>query len=216
VKRIDWSLCLIADIEAARGKYLPDLVHKAVMAGATLVQVRAKQLDSADFFEICSRISQKLKTYSVPLIVNDRVDMALACGAEGVHLGQKDLPLHAARSLLGRKKIIGISVNSVEEAQAAESGGADYLGAGPVYKTSSKMDLPKIIGTEGIKAIKDAVNIPVLAIGGINLERAAEVAQTGVDGLAVISAVMGAQDTAAAVTALLKKFRHRQTLSRRS
>lgn len=209
MKHIDWSLCFIADIEAAGGKYLPNLVQEAASAGATMVQLRAKDLDSADFFEICSQISQKLKAYSVPLIVNDRVDIALACGAEGVHLGQRDLPLRTARSLLGRKKIIGISVNSVEEAKAAESGGADYLGAGPVYMTSSKKDLPKIIGTEGIKAIKDAVNIPVLAIGGINLERAVEVARTGVDGLAVISAVLGARDTAGAVTALLGAFRNR-------
>lgn len=206
IKHIDWSLCLIADVEAAGGMYLPRLVREAVSAGVTMVQLRAKGLDSADFFAICSQISREIKGHSVPLIVNDRVDIAQACGAAGVHLGQKDLPLDVARSVLGRTKIIGISVNSVEEAQAAESGGADYLGAGPVYMTSSKKDLPKIIGTEGIKAIKDSVTIPVLAIGGINLERAAEVAQTGVDGLAVISAIMGARDTAAAVRNLLESF----------
>jgi len=207
VRKIDWSLCLVADVESSRGRYLPDVVRDAVSAGVSLVQLRAKRLEASDLYSLAGRLAEVLKRLPVPLIINDRVDIALACGADGVHLGQRDLPLRAARELLGRKGLIGISVNSVEEAKAAENGGADYLGVGPVYFTESKADLPKILGTEGLKAIKSRVRIPVLAVGGITPDRAGEVAEAGADGLAVISAVLGAEDTAAAVKRLLHAFR---------
>jgi thiamine-phosphate pyrophosphorylase len=204
--RLDWSLCLVADTEAARGRWLPTLVEEAVGAGAGAVQLRAKTLDTKDFFELAGRLSIVLKPYSVPLIINDRLDIAMACGAQGVHLGQRDLPIRTARALLGPKKLIGCSVSSVDEAREAQSAGADYLGAGPIYFTSSKKDLPKILGTEGLRAIKSAVRLPVLAVGGINAARAGDVAAAGADGLAVISAVLGAEDVAAATKALLSAF----------
>ncbi len=203
---LDWSLCLVADAEAARGRWLPALVEEAVGAGVGAVQLRAKILDTKDFFELSCRLSDVLKVFSVPLIINDRVDIALACGAQGVHLGHRDLPIREARALLGRKKLIGRSVNTVAEAREAQSAGADYLGAGPVYFTASKKDLPKLLGLEGLRAIKSAVRIPVLAVGGITPARAGEVAAAGADGLAVISAVLGAEDVAAATRALLSAF----------
>jgi thiamine-phosphate pyrophosphorylase len=203
---IDWTLCAVADVEAAEARYLPSLVEAAVTAGATLVQLRAKTLDTADFFALACRVQAAAGKSGAPLLINDRVDIALACDAAGVHLGQKDLPLSSARRLLGRKKIIGISVASVEEAVTAQAGGADYLGVGPVYFTSSKADLPKILGTEGIKAIRAAVELPLLAIGGITAARAREVAETGVDGVAVISALWGAEDIPGATRELLEAF----------
>ena len=206
MKAWDTTLCIIADVDAARGRFLPQLVAEAVSAGATMVQMRAKKLDTADFFELAVQVSDVLKDRSIPLIINDRVDIALACRADGVHLGQKDLPLPQARALLGKKKIIGISVSTIEEALTAESQGADYLGAGPVYFTSSKQDLPKILGTEGLSAIKSAVRLPVLAIGGIDTGRAGEVAAAGADGLAVISAVLGAEDVPREIKILLSSF----------
>ncbi len=206
MKKIDWRLCVIADVEAAGGRYLPSMVEESVSAGATLVQFRAKSLNTADLFELGCRIQEVVHKHGIPLIINDRVDIALACDASGVHLGQKDLPLKAARALLGKKKIIGISISSVEEARAAEAQGADYLGVGPVFYTSSKRDLPKIIGTEGLKAIKAEVKIPLLAIGGITIERAPEVAASGADGIAVISAVWGADDIAVTTKALITAF----------
>lgn len=208
----DCTLCIIADVDAARGRFLPRLVEEAVSAGATMVQMRAKKLDTADFFELAVQVSGVLKSRSIPLIINDRVDIALACGADGVHLGQKDLPLPHARSLLGKKKIIGISANTIEEALAAESQGADYLGVGPVFFTSSKQDLLKILGTEGLSAIKSAVGLPVLAIGGIDAARAGDVAAAGADGMAVISAILGTEDVSGATKILLNSFKNKNTL----
>jgi thiamine-phosphate pyrophosphorylase len=206
MKNIDWRLCVIADVEAAGGRYLPSMVEESVSTGATLVQFRAKSLDTADFLDLGCRIQKVVHKHGIPLIINDRVDIALACDASGVHLGQKDLPLKAARTLLGKKRIIGISISSVEEARAAEAQGADYLGVGPIYYTASKRDLPRIVGIEGLKAIKAEVKIPLLAIGGITIERAPEVAASGADGMAVISAVWGADDIASATKALIAAF----------
>ena len=211
MKTWDFTLCVIADAEAARGRLLPHLVEEAVSAGATMVQLRAKRLDAADFFALAVQVSDALKNWSIPLIINDRVDIALACRADGVHLGQNDLPLLTARALLGKTKIIGISANTIEDALAAESQGADYLGVGPVFFTSSKSDLPKVLGTEGLSAIKRAVRLPILAIGGIDAERAGEVAAAGADGVAVISAVLGAEDVFEATQFLLNSFRRNKT-----
>ena len=209
MKSMDWRLCVIADIKAAGGRFLPSVVKESAEAGATMIQFRAKGLDTADLFDLGCKIEEVLRGHSVPFIINDRVDIALACGAQGVHLGQRDLPLKAARVLLGKKRIIGISVSTVEEARAAEAGGADYLGVGPVFHTSSKEDLPGILGTEGLRAIKAEVKIPVLAIGGITVDRAAEVAASGADGMAVISAVWDADDISGAIRALLAAFKPR-------
>jgi len=207
ITKIDWRLCVIADVKAAGGRYLPPLIEESVEAGATMIQLRAKRLDTEDLFNLCCRIEEVLRGHDVPLVINDRVDIALACGTEGVHLGQRDLPLKHARALLGKKRIIGISVSTVDEALDAEAGGADYLGAGPVFYTDSKKNLPRTLGTEGLKAIRAEVKIPVLAIGGITVERTAEVAAAGADGIAVISAVWGKDDIAGAVKALLAAFK---------
>ena len=197
MRKIDWKLCMVADVEAAGARFLPDLVDEAVKAGVTLVQLRAKTLDTGDFLYLAQKLAAILKPRQIPFIINDRLDIAQACDADGVHLGQRDIPLVHARRILGRKKLIGYSVSTVNEAQTAA--GADYLGVGPVYFTKSKQDLPKIVGTEGLKAIRKSAKNPILAIGGIDLENIAEVMTTGIEGVAVISAILSAPNITQAV-----------------
>jgi len=203
---IDFSIYLVADADYAAGRDLLGLIGEAVRGGATVVQLRAKNLSSRDFLELGRRAADRLAGTGIPLIINDRVDIGLACGAAGVHLGQEDMPLAAARKILGGDSIIGISVNTVEEARTAEVGGADYVGAGPAYITATKETALSVLGPEGIGRIKRAVRIPVVAIGGIGAANVAELAAAGADGIAVISAILGASDARRAAEDLKKAF----------
>ncbi|RPI97219.1 MAG: thiamine phosphate synthase, partial [Candidatus Aminicenantes bacterium] len=164
----DYSLYLVADADYASGRDLPGLVDAAVAGGVTVVQLRAKNLGGRAFVGLALEISQRLAGTGVPLLVNDRADIALACGAAGVHLGQDDMPVPAARRLLGPDAAIGVSVNTPEEAVSAEREGADYVGAGPAFATSTKETPRAVLGPAGLARIKRAVRIPVVAIGGIS------------------------------------------------
>ena len=197
----------MADAQAAQGRYIPHLIEQAIDSGVTLVQLRAKELPTRDFLELALKTAKFLKSKNIPLFINDRIDIALACGAQGVHLGQEDLPLSYARKILGKKMRIGISVNTVKEAEEAEKGGADYLGVGPVFYTPSKRDLKAILGPSGLKVIREKVKIPILAIGGISAENARETMDCGVDGIAVISALMGAEDISQATRTLIREIK---------
>ena len=203
----DYTLYLVADADYASGRDLPGLVKAAVAGGVTVVQLRAKSLAGREFVELGSEIARALAGTGVPLLVNDRVDVAVACGAAGVHLGQEDVPVRLARSLLGPAGTIGVSVNTEEEARRAELEGADYVGAGPAFATSTKAtDLP-VLGPDGIGRIKRAVRIPVVAIGGIGPGNAAALVGTGADGIAVVSAILGAPDARRAAGELRRAFR---------
>lgn len=202
--RIDYSLYLVADAEFAAGRDLPALVASAVEGGVTVVQLRAKGLPVRDFLDLALRIAERLEGTGVPLIVNDRVDIALACGAAGAHLGQEDLPVPEARKILGAKRIIGVSVNTLEEAREAEKRGADYVGLGPVFPTSTKETTLAVIGAGGVAAVKRALKIPVVGIGGISASNAHDVVKAGADGIAVISAILGAPDARRAAAELRK------------
>ncbi len=204
--RIDCSLYLVADTEFAAGRDLPALVSAAVEGGATVVQLRSKGLPLRDLLELADWITGRLQGAGVPLLVNDRVDVALACGAAGVHLGQEDMPVPAARKILGAERIIGVSVNTLEEAREAESAGADYVGLGPVFPTSTKETRLAVVGPEGVARVKAALSIPVVAIGGITAANAPEVSKAGADGIAVISAILGAPDARAAAAKLRAAF----------
>jgi len=204
---IDFSLYLVADAEFAAGRDLLGMVGAAVRGGVTVVQLRAKNLPSRDFLELGLRAADLLARTGVPLLVNDRLDIALACGAAGVHLGQEDMPVFQVRRILGRDRTIGVSVNTPEEALRAEREGADYVGAGPAHATSTKETALGVLGPEGIGRIKRAVRIPVVAIGGISLLNAAEIGRSGVDGIAVISAILGAPDAKRAAEELKKAFK---------
>ena len=201
--KIDWRLCLVADTEAAGKRDLFVIVEEAVEAGATMIQLRGKNCKTREFLDLGVQITALLKPKGIPLIINDRADIALACEADGLHLGQQDIPLVFARKILGQNRLIGISVNTIEEAQMAEREGADYVGVGPVYFTSSKDKLPTILGLEGFRSVKEKVHIPILAIGGITAENARAVISSGADGIAVISAIMGEDDISSATKNLL-------------
>jgi thiamine-phosphate pyrophosphorylase len=206
---IDWSLYLVADADYAAGRDLAALVEAAVRGGATVVQLRAKSLEARAFIGLGLEIARRLAGTGAPLLVNDRLDIAQACGAAGVHLGQDDIPAAAARRILGPGATIGVSVNSAEEALRAEREGADYVGAGPAFATSTKETPLAVLGPEGIGRIKRAVRIPVVAIGGITAVHAASLAAAGADGIAVVSAVLGSPDPERAAGELVRAFGRR-------
>lgn len=203
----DLSLYLVADLEFAAGRDLAYLAGEAVLGGVTIVQLRAKALEISEFLDLATRMAAALKKRSVPLIINDRVDIAMACGADGVHLGQDDMPIDKARRLLGGSMIIGISVNTLKEAREAERLGADYIGLGPVYATATKDTELPVLGLESIRRIQEKIGIPIIAIGGINAGNAAEVMKAGATGIAVVSAILGAPDARKAASELKKRVR---------
>lgn len=164
-----------------------ELAKKALELGVRIVQLREKKMKDRELLDVAKKIRELTESYEALLIVNDRVDLALACGADGVHLGQEDLPLEIARELFDG--IIGISVHSVEEAKKAKK--ADYLGAGPVFATTTKEDAKAPIGVERLKEIVSATNLPVFAIGGIHYENVKSVLDCKVAGVAVVSAIAG-------------------------
>ena len=209
-RHFDWTLYFIADVSAARGRDLAALVEAAAEGGVTAVQLRAKELGTRDFLNLALRLIERLAERRVPLLINDRVDVALACGAAGVHLGQEDLPVADARRLLGKGRVIGLSVNTLPEALAAEASGADYIGLGPIFATATKVTALPVLGAEGVAAVRAKVKLPIVAIGGVNEENARRLIEAGADGVAVVSALMNAPDPAAAARRL------RQALGRRA
>lgn len=174
-------------------KTLYEQVEAAIRGGATCVQLREKQLDKAAFLEEARRIGALCKARGVPFIINDDLDIALACGADGVHVGQDDMPAAEVRRRAGRDLIVGVSAHNPEEARKAAADGADYLGAGAVFGTATKQNVTPL-SHEGLKAICAAVDIPVVAIGGIGADNLMQLKGTGVDGVAVVSALFGAKD----------------------
>ena len=196
-KNIDYSLYLVTDRGLARGRSTLDIVKAAVSGGVTCIQLREKDCSTLEFIEQALAIKNFLEEREVPLIINDRLDVALAVAADGVHLGQSDMPLEMARKIAGPSMRIGISAESVQDALAAEKGGADYLGVSPIYATPTKTDTVPPLGLEGLRKIKKRVEIPLVGIGGLNKSNAAEVIRNGADGVAVVSAIVAADDPGA-------------------
>jgi thiamine-phosphate diphosphorylase len=166
------------------------------------VQYREKNASTRGMIEEAAELCRVCRTAGVPFIVNDRIDVALAVDADGVHVGQDDMPASGARGLIGRRKILGVSAGSVEEARKAVDDGADYIGASPVFSTPTKPDAPPPLGVEGLRRMARAVDIPVVAIGGINAANAAAMMEAGAAGIAVVSAIVAAEDVEAAARAL--------------
>lgn len=187
-----------------RGLYA--VVDSALRGGARTIQVRAKEAAAAELFDLASRLAASAHASGALLVVNDRMDVALALGADGVHLGPNDLPVAAARRAAPAGFLIGYSTDEPEAARRAVEDGADYIGCGAVYPTENKADAGATIGPEGLRSVVEAVDVPVVGIGGITPERAARVAATGAAGCAVIGAVMAAQDPEVAVRDLLAAF----------
>lgn len=182
---------------------LPEAVRAAVKGGATMIQLREKELSFDEFTASAREVGAVCKEYGVPLIINDNIEVCLASGADGVHLGQGDAPLFEARKILGQNKIIGITAKTVEQARLAERDGADYIGSGAVFGTSTKRDAVKM-ELSTLKEICSSVNIPVAAIGGINRENARLLKGSGISGIAVASGIFALDDIQAAAEELLK------------
>ena len=188
----DYSLYLVTDRTLSLGRSTVEVVAAAVSGGVTCVQLREKHCSTREFLEEARRVRELLVGTGVPLIINDRLDVALAVAADGVHLGQNDMHLSDARRLVGERLVIGISAESVADAIRAEAEGADYIGVSPVFTTPTKMDTAPPLGLEGLREIRRAVSLPLVAIGSIRHDNAAEVLRAGADGLAVVSAIVSA------------------------
>ncbi len=202
ITNIDYSLYLVTDRGLARGRTTFEIVTAAVNGGASAVQLREKNCTTREFIEQALSIKSFLQARRVPLIINDRLDVAQAVEADGVHLGQTDMPLERAKKILGDAMIIGISAECLQDALAAEKGGADYLGVSPIYATPTKTDTAPALGLEGLREIRQAVQLPLVGIGGLNRDNSADVIRNGADGVAVVSAIVAAEDPEAAARAL--------------
>lgn len=199
----DYSIYLVTDDGCLQGRALLDCVHEALEGGVTLVQYRAKTSSSAEMYAEALQLKALCDSFNVPLIINDRLDIAMAVGAAGVHLGQDDLPCAAARKLLGEDYLIGVSAHNPAEAKAALQSGADYLGCGAVFGTATKADVKKL-GTDGLAAICKAKGLPVVGIGGVTADNYREVRAAGADGAAIVSGILAQPDISATVRAIAK------------
>jgi len=198
------SLLLYAVTERSwlKNRTLNDAVEEALEAGVTFLQLREKNLDYDSFLQLAIEIKKIADKYKVPFVINDNVDVAIACGADGVHVGQEDMDAKEVRKIIGPDKILGVSAETVEQAIRAEQSGADYLGVGAVFPSPTKLDA-EVVSYETLKEICKAVSIPVVAIGGINEDNAMRLAGSGIAGIAVISAIFAKDD----ITAAVKKLR---------
>lgn len=199
----DYSIYLVTDDGCLQGRALLDCVREALEGGVTLVQYRAKTASSAEMYAEALQLKALCDSFKVPLIINDRLDIAMAVGAAGVHLGQDDLPCAAARKLLGEDYIIGVSAHNPAEAKAALQSGADYLGCGAVFGTATKTDVKKL-GTDGLAAICKAKGLPVVGIGGVTADNYREVRAAGADGAAIVSGILAQPDIRATVEAIAR------------
>ena len=185
---------LVTDQTCLRGRTLIDVVMAAVHGGASCVQLREKSLGTRDFVALARSIQALLTPLDVPLVINDRIDVALACGAQGVHLGQSDMPVELARPLLPPDVFIGLSVETLDDVVRSAGQPVDYLGVSPIYPTPTKTDTAAPWGLAGLRRVRALTDLPLVAIGGIHLDNAREVLQAGADGLAVVSAICSATD----------------------
>lgn len=193
MKYVNYSLYLVTERSLLQNIELEQAVEEAILGGTTLVQLREKNISTMEFYKIAVDIKKVTDKYNVPLIIDDRLDIALAVDAAGIHVGQSDMPCEIARKLVGKDKIVGVSAGSVEEALKAQKDGADYLGVGAVFPTGTKKDATDV-SMETLKEIVQKVSIPVVAIGGVSQDNVDKLADTGIDGISVISAILGKKD----------------------
>lgn len=203
-RMIDYSLMLVTD-HCSDVDAFCTIVEKALQAGVTVLQLREKTAATRDFYQLALRIKPIARQYNVPLLINDRLDIALAVDADGVHVGQEDLPVAVVRRLIGPDKILGATAATVAAAQTAEREGADYIGSGAMFPTLTKPG-KQVLPLNVLAQIKQAVQVPVVAIGGITADNLLTLKITGVDGLAVVSAIMDSADPAAATQEILSRW----------
>lgn len=206
MSNLDVSLYLVTDRDLIKNRSMEEAIEEAIQGGASIVQLREKDCSSLDFYNVAIEVKKVTDKYNVPLIINDRIDIALAVDAAGVHLGQGDLPCKKAREIMPKGKIIGVSAHNLEETLKAQKDGADYLGCGAVFSTSTKKDVTNLEISELAK-IKKNVNLPMVAIGGINENNIEKLYGTGIDGVAVVSAIIGKEDIKGAAEILKEKVK---------
>ena len=204
--KIDYSIYLVTDRDLMSTETLEEAVEQAIIGGCTLVQLREKDCSSLDFYNTAVKVKEITDKYNVQLLINDRLDIALAVDAAGVHVGQSDLPVSVVRKIIGEDKIIGISAGTLEEALKGQRDGADYLGVGAMYATGTKKDAnPTSI--EELKKIRENVSLPIVVIGGINKERIKDFEGIEIDGLAIVSAIIAQKDIVEATRELKTIFK---------
>ncbi|MNM64883.1 Thiamine-phosphate synthase [compost metagenome] len=203
---IDYTLYLVTDRDVLKGRDLCEAIEQSIKGGVTLVQLREKDISSLDFYNLAVSVKKITDKYNVPLIINDRIDIALAVDAAGVHVGQSDIPANVARKIIGEDKILGISAATLEEAKLAEAEGADYLGIGAVFPTDTKKDA-RSVSIELLEEIKKSLTVPVVGIGGISQNNAELLKESKIDGIAVVSSILGKEDIEQASKDMLMKFK---------
>jgi thiamine-phosphate pyrophosphorylase len=204
---VDYSVYLVTDRELARGRTTLEIAGAAIRGGVSCIQLREKMCSTREFIDEFLAIRSLLARHGIPLIINDRVDVALAVKADGIHLGQKDMPCRMARQIIPESMIVGISVESLDDAIAAQKDGADYLGVSPIYPTPTKTDTAQPLGLEGLRSIRSEVDLPLVGIGGLNADNVEAVIHNGADGVAVVSAIVAADDPEAATRDLIEIVR---------
>lgn len=204
-KNISYRLYLVSDQKVLQNRDFLSSLEEAILGGVTVLQLRDKEASSKEFYDLALEIKKLTEKYKIPLIINDRIDIALAVDAEGVHLGQQDMPITVARGLVGPDKIIGASTATLEEARKAESEGADYIGVGALFPTATKNNTRRV-SLDQLTIIKKNVSIPVVGIGGISERNIQSIISTGVDGVAVVSAILGKDDIQQATKDLTKFY----------
>ncbi|WP_314118152.1 hydroxyethylthiazole kinase [Peptostreptococcus stomatis] len=208
VEKVEYKypLYLVTDEKACKGKDFYESVEASIRGGAKIVQLREKNMDTRDFFKRALKLKEICHKHGVDFVINDRLDIAMAVDADGVHLGQSDMPIEKAKEILGHKKIIGISAKNMEEALEAQKYGADYIGVGAIFATDTKKD-SGLIDLETLKDMTNQINIPVLAIGGIGLGKLGYLKDTGIDGICVISDILGSDNPEKRTRELLEEYR---------
>jgi thiamine-phosphate pyrophosphorylase len=202
---VDYSLYLCTDRNLIAGRELAEVLEEAILGGVSIVQVREKGAGDFEFYRVALEVKAVTQKYNIPLVINNRVDIALAVQAAGVHIGQGDLPLPVVRSIVPDIMLIGVSVGSVEEALQAQADKADYVSASPVFVTSTKPEADKAVGLEGLRLISRAVRIPTIAIGGVNSSNVDEIFKAGAAGVAVISDIVTAPSPREAAAGLKRR-----------
>lgn len=201
----DYSLYLVTDRNLMTTSTLSQAVEQAILGGCTMVQLREKSISSLDFFRLAAEIKAVTDGFGIPLIINDRIDIALAVHAAGVHIGQSDIPAAAARKIIGDGMLMGVSASSVSKAIQAQKDGADYLGVGAIFPTGTKADAA-VVSMNELRSIRQSVNLPIVVIGGIGKGNAGLFHDMGIDGLAVVSAVIAQPDIRLAASELKQLF----------
>ena len=208
--KTDYSLYLVTDRMRMSTRTLGEAVEQAAAGGCTMVQLREKEVPALDFYMLASEMKKITDRYGIPLIINDRIDIALAVGAAGVHIGQTDLSAEIVRKMIGKGMLLGVLVVSVKEAEKAMQVGADYLGVGAMFPTETKLDAD-FVSMEELQKIRQTVDLQIVVIGGICKENAALFASMGIDGLAVVSAIIAQPDIKQAAAILKSAFYGKET-----